>query len=122
MPRKNILAIAQRQALNIHVSIALMDRPIKIWEQVDDLLQTLTGYPKFSDDEDFKPPPPPPPATLILSLLKKHSGGLTRYRICKETSLEPETAQEAIDKLLAEQTIHAVKKRGWKSYALGNEI
>ena len=58
MPRKNILAIAQRQALNIHVSIALMDRPIKIWEQVDELLQTLTGYPKFSDDVDFKPPPP----------------------------------------------------------------
>ena len=58
MPRKNILEIAQRQAFYIHLSIALMDRPIKIWEQVDDLLQTLTGYPKFSDDVDFKPPPP----------------------------------------------------------------
>ena len=81
MPRKNILAIAQRQALNIHVSIALMDRPIKIWEQVDELLQTLTGYPKFSDDVDFKPPPPPP--TLILNLLTKHSEGLTCYTIAK---------------------------------------
>ena len=40
MLRKNTLKIAQRQALNIHLSIALMERPLKIWEQVDDLLQT----------------------------------------------------------------------------------
>ena len=118
MPRKNTLEIAQRQALNIHLSIALMDRPIKIWEQVDDLLQTLTGYPKFFDDVDFKPPPPPPPATLIVSLLEKHRGGLTRHRICKETSLETETAQQAIDELLDEQLIHVPKKQGSKSYIL----
>ena len=41
-----------------------MDRPIEIWQQVDDLLQTLTGYPKIFDDVDFKPPPPPPPPTF----------------------------------------------------------
>ena len=54
MPRKNTLKIAQRQALNIHLSIALMERPLKIWEQVDDLLQTLTGVPKFTEDQDFR--------------------------------------------------------------------
>ena len=118
MPRKNNLEIAQRQALNIHLSIALMDRPIKIWEQVDDLLQTLTGYPKFTEAQDFKPPPPPPPATLILSLLEKHRGGLTRHRICKETSLETETAQQAINELLDEQLIHVPKKQGSKTYSL----
>ena len=118
MPRKNILAIAQKQALNIHLSIALMDRPIEIWEQVEDLLQTLTGYPKIFDDVDFKPPHPPPSATLILSLLEKHRGELTRHHICKETSLETETAQQAIDELLDERLIHVPKNQGWKTYIL----
>ena len=118
MPRKNILEIAQRQALNIHLSIALMDRPIEIWELVDDLLQTLTGYPEFTEAQDFKPPPPPPPppATLILSLLEKHRGGLTRHRICKETSLETETAQPVIDELLRTGEIARLQQRGWKKY------
>ena len=116
MPRKNILEIAQRQALNIHLSITLMDRPIEIWQQVDDLLQTLTGYPKFTEAQDFKPPPPPATATLILSLLEKHRGGLTRHRICKETSLETETAQPAIDELLRTGEIARLQQRGWKKY------
>ena len=118
MPQKDTLAIAQRQALNIHLSIALMDRPLEIWGLVDDLLQTLTGYPKFTEDQDFREPPPPPPATLIVSLLEKHRGGLTRHRICKETSLETETAQQAIDELLDEQLIHVPKKQGSKTYIL----
>ena len=116
MPRKNILAIAQRQALNIHLSIALMDRPIKIWEQVDELLQTLTGYPKIFDDVDFKPPPPPPPATRILNLLTKHNEGLTCYTIVKQTGLDPDTAQAAIDELLCTGEIARLQQRGWKKY------
>ena len=106
MPQKNILLMAQRQALKIHLDIALMAKPTTIWQKVDNLLQTLTGYPEFyEDDIDSKPtpvpapapapPPTPPPTALILSLLEKHSGGLTPYRICKETSLETETAQQA---------------------------
>ena len=128
MPRKNILAIAQRQALKIHLSIASMEKPTTIWHQVDDLLQTLTGYPKFYDDVDPKPtpvpapapapPPTPTPTALILSLLDKHSGGLTPHRICKETSLETETAQQAISELIRKRLIHVPKKRGRKTFAL----
>ena len=121
MPQKNILAIAQRQALNIHLSIALMEKPTTIWQQVDDLLQTLTGYPKFFDDVNFKPPPtptstpppaPPPtptptatPTALILSLLEKHSGGLTPHRNMQRnitfdrnsTTSYQRTCQEAVN-------------------------
>ena len=71
MPRQNTLKTAQRQALNIHLSIALMEKPTTIWQQVDNLLQTLTGMPKFSDNVDFKPPLPTTTTTLILSRLEK---------------------------------------------------
>ena len=127
MPRKNILAIAQRQALKIHLDIALMATPKKNWGEVDNLLQTLTGYPEFYDDIDSKPtpvpapvppPPTPPPTALILSLLDKHSGGLTPHRICKETSLSTETAQQAISELIRKRLIYVPKKRGRKTFAL----
>ena len=115
---KDTLAIAQRQALNIHLSIALMERPIKIWEQVDDLLQTLTGYPKFTEDQDFREPPPPPPTTIILEALKPHNDGLTRHTLCKATGLDTDTAQIAIDELVALGKIEPVKTQGWKRYAV----
>ena len=118
MPRKNTLKIAQRQALNIHLSIALMERPLKIWEQVDDLLQTLTGVPKFTEDQDFREPPPPTPTTIILEALKPHHDGLTRHTLCKETGLDTDTAQKAIDELLALGEIEPVKKQGWRRYTL----
>ena len=129
MPQKNILLMAQRQALKIHLDIALMAKPTTIWQKVDNLLQTLTGYPEFyEDDIDSKPtpvpapapapPPTPPPMALILSLLEKHSGGLTPYRICKETSLETETAQQAFSELIRKRLIYVPKKRGRKTFAL----
>lgn len=116
MPPTNILAIAQRQALDIHLSIALMNRPHEIWSKVDDLLQTLTGMPELSEGVSFKKTTPP--ATLILSLLDKHRDPLTLNHICKGTELEPESAQQAIDELLCAQSIYSPKKRGWKTYAL----
>ena len=115
---KDTLAIAQRQALNIHLSIALMERPMKIWEQVDDLLQTLTGYPKFTEDQDFREPPPPPPTKIIVEALKPHHDGLTRHTLCKATGLDTDTAQTAIDELLALDKIEQVQKQGWKRYVL----
>ena len=129
MPQKNILLMAQRQALKIHLDIALMAKPTTIWQKVDNLLQTLTGYPEFyEDDIDSKPtpmpapapapPPTPPPTALILSLLEKHSGGLTPHRICKETSLEIETAQQVISELIRKRLIYVPKKRGRKTFAL----
>ena len=92
MPQKSTLEIAQRQALNIHLSIALMERPLKIWEQVDDLLHTLTGVPKFTEDQDFREPPPPPPTRLIVEALKPHHDGLTQHTLSKQTGLDPDTA------------------------------
>ena len=118
MPRKNTLKIAQRQALNIHLSIALMERPLKIWEQVDDLLHTLTGVPKFTEDQDFREPPPPPPTTIIIEALKPHHDGLTRHTLSKQTGLAPDTAQGAIDELISFGKVEPVKRQGWKRYAL----
>ena len=118
MPQKDTLAIAQRQALNIHLSIALMDRPLEIWELVDDLLQTLTGYPKFTEDQDFREPPPPPPAKVIVEALKPHNDGLTRHTLCKQTGLDLNTTQQAIDELVALGKIVPVKRQGWKRYAV----
>ena len=118
MPRKNTLKIAQRQALNIHLSIALMERPLKIWEQVDDLLQTLTGVPKFTEDQDFREPPPPTPTIIIIEALKPHHDGLTRHTLSKQTGLALDTAQGAIDELISFGKVEPVKRQGWKRYAL----
>ena len=118
MPRKNTLKIAQRQALNIHLSIALMERPLKIWEQVDDLLQTLTGMPKFTEDQDFREPPPPPPTKLVVEALKPHHNGLTRHTLCKETGLDSKTAQASIDKLVSIGKIEPMQQKGWKRYTV----
>ena len=80
--------------------------------------QTLTGYPKFTEDQDFREPPPPPPTTIILEALKPHHDGLTRHTLFKQTGLDPETAQIAIDELVALGKIEPVKRQGWKRYAV----
>ena len=118
MSQKSTLEIAQRQALNIHLSIALMERPLKIWEQVDDLLHILTGVPKFTEDQDFREPPPPPPTTIIIEALKPHHDGLTRHTLSKQTGLDLNTTQGAIDELISFGKVEPVKRQGWKRYAL----
>ena len=118
MSQKSTLEIAQCQALNIHLSIALMERPLKIWEQVDDLLHTLTGIPKFTEDQDFREPPPPPPIHLVLEALKPHNDGLTRHTLSKQTGLDLNTTQQAIDELVALGKIEPVKQKGWKRYTV----
>ena len=113
------LTTARQKAMEISLSVASMNHIHDIIQGVDELLEILTGDKVLTNVPLFKqiqPPPPPSPTTVILEILEKHRTSMTLYRICKETTLDKETALSALNQLLAQAKITSPKKRGHKQY------
>ena len=111
------LTAARQKAKGISVALATMKRPSEIIPAVDDLLEILTGQKVFKDVPHFQRNPTPlSPKTVILSYLKIRKSATTMRRICKETGLGKDIAQQGVDELLAENKITSPKVRGHKQY------
>ena len=112
------LTAAQQKAIDISSTVATMKKPSDIIQSVDELLEILTGEKVFTNVPHFQPKAAPPPTTttVVLLLFEKTQISLTLHRICKETNLDAETAQAAINQLVAQDKIKPLKTIGRKQY------
>ena len=115
---ENTLEIARSKALEVSLQIAKMSKVSDIIDPIDELIEILTGEKAFDGKPMMRPPPSPDPKPIIIEALKLHHDGLTRHTLSKQTGLDPDTAQGAIDELISCGKVEPVKRQGWPRYAL----